>query len=454
MRFTPRFALLRLSSFLVLPACDGCTPVGCCCSSMLADYQLIDECKEGDGGALLRLHERSDAAAADSPLPIADGQMQISYRAYHRLPPNRTLIDAPVCALYCYAGAPLAFSCARARVDSAGEPACELCGRRLRTVKGKLYKHENGRICQRCHDITRRPHHAPSGTLTPPRIKRPYDSLGPTQKWKRRQLLRSAIAEAEQRVGCALTTVQPQPTPSPAELIHLPTSVREQIRSVPSLHIPSEQTMIACKKQLAATHATETGTFAGGAYITDPLAYVSVLCAQSPFIAVGGDAGGGRCAIGITYSHQSVQHFAALLVYEGSDSWIELQDCRAEGLTPFVGDSVAFPHIWAVLQHLIDTRGAFLNGDCASSTLSSVSWHPLPLIRVPSASSHTRTFSTPLVIALLQTDTPSIAHTRLSSLFRPSASCRLLSTCSSASAIASFWMHSASCWAKSASRQR
>ena len=26
-------------------------------------------------------------------------------------------------------------------------------------------------------------------------------------------------------------------------------------------------------------------------------------------------------------------------MYEGGDSWLELQDCRAEGLTPFVGDS-------------------------------------------------------------------------------------------------------------------
>ena len=60
--------------------------------------------------------------------------------------------------------------------------------------------------------------------------------------------------------------------------------------------------------------------------------------------------------LGVTYSQQSIQHFAALLVYEGGDSWLELQDCRAEGLTAFTGDSAAFPHIWAVLQHLIDTR--------------------------------------------------------------------------------------------------
>ena len=99
---------------------------------------------------------------------------------------------------------------------------------------------------------------------------------------------------------------------------------------------------------------------------------MSVLCAQSSFIAVGGDAGGGRCVLGVTYSlptpteadpTRTTQHFAALLVYEGGDSWLELQDCRAAGLTSFTGDSTSFPHVWAVLQHLVDTRGAFLNGD-------------------------------------------------------------------------------------------
>ena len=96
----------------------------------------------------------------------------------------------------------------------------------------------------------------------------------------------------------------------------LSTAERDRVRTIPGIHIPCEQTMIQCKKQLANTHATETGTFAGGAYVTDPLRFVSVLCAQSPFIAIGGDAGGGRCVLGVTYSHGGKQHFAALLVYE------------------------------------------------------------------------------------------------------------------------------------------
>jgi hypothetical protein len=184
-------------------------------------------------------------------------------------------------------------------------------------------------------------------------------------------------------VDCPLEALQPA-APPPAALLHLPTSVREAIRSVEGLRIPCEQTMIRCKRQLASSHATETGTFAGGAYITDPVRFVSVLCAQSPFIAVGGDAGGGRCVLGVTYSAAGKQHFAALLVYEGGDSWLELQDCRAAGLTPFVGESAAFPHIWAVLQHFIDTRSAFLNGDwcfinAVLGLMSPSATHPCPI---------------------------------------------------------------------------
>jgi hypothetical protein len=216
------------------------------------------------------------------------------------------------------------------------------------------------------------------------RAKRPYDSLGSTQRWKRRKEAKAAVAQVLDEIGVPLQVIQPPPKPSPAELLHLSTAERERIRTVPSLHIPCEQSMIQCKQQLASSHATETGTFAGGAYMTDPLAYVSVLCAQSPFIAVGGDAGGGHTKIGVTYSHQSIQHFTALLVYEGSDSWLELQDCRAESLTPFKGDSAAFPHIWAVLQHLIDTRSAFLNGDwcflnAVLGLMSPSATHPCPI---------------------------------------------------------------------------
>ena len=48
------------------------------------------------------------------------------------------------------------------RRDSAGKPICELCPRRLTEVKGKLYQHGAGRICQRCYN-KQRPATAASG---------------------------------------------------------------------------------------------------------------------------------------------------------------------------------------------------------------------------------------------------------------------------------------------------
>jgi len=149
--------------------------------------------------------------------------------------------------------------------------------------------------------------------------------------------------------------------------------------------------MIACKQQLASTHATQTGTFAGSAHITDPVRFVSILCAPSSFLAVGGDAGDGRCVLGVTYSSPTTQHFAALLVYKGSASWLELQDCRAEGLTPCVGESASFPHVWAALQHFIDPRSAFLHGDWAFinavlGLMSPSATHPCPICIVSQSS--------------------------------------------------------------------
>jgi hypothetical protein len=205
-----------------------------------------------------------------------------------------------------------------------------------------------------------------------------------------------------EEIGVPLEAIHSPPLPSPADLIHLPTTVREKIRTVPTLHIPSEQTIINCKQQLASTHATETGTFANGAYLTDPVRFVSAVCAQSSLLAVGGDSGGGYTKLGVTYSrpgpvrnrklpngkvkqrHSSIQCFAALVVYAGSDGWDELNHLRDEVEPPFVGDSAAFPHIWAVLQHFIDTRGAFLNGDwpfinAVLGLMSPSATHPCPI---------------------------------------------------------------------------
>jgi hypothetical protein len=41
---------------------------------MEVDHQFIDECKKIDSSALLHLHQLSEVASSDFPLPITDGQ--------------------------------------------------------------------------------------------------------------------------------------------------------------------------------------------------------------------------------------------------------------------------------------------------------------------------------------------------------------------------------------------
>jgi hypothetical protein len=101
---------------------------------------------------------------------------------------------------------------------------------------------------------------------------------------------------------------------------------------------------------------------------------------------LGGDGGGGHTKLGVTYSGsaEGTQHYATLLVYEGKDEWKELNKLMAPLLTPFTGDSAAFPHIFSVLQHLIDTRKAFLNGDWpflngVLGLMSPSATHPCPI---------------------------------------------------------------------------
>jgi hypothetical protein len=185
----------------------------------------------------------------------------------------------------------------------------------------------------------------------------------PTQKWKRRCKARVAVAEVLENIGCPLEAITPRAPITPTKVLHLTPAERHRTRTVRGLHFPTERSMRQANKRFAITRATATGTFANGAYITDPLRLVSVLCAQSPFIAVGGDSGGGHCVLGVTYGFQKKQYFAALMVYKGSDKYDDLSRLTALSLAPFTGESAGFPHIFAVLQHLIDTRAAFLNGD-------------------------------------------------------------------------------------------
>jgi hypothetical protein len=232
--------------------------------------------------------QSSSGSHTDFSQPEQPGQQQIGKGCQSMSTRKLALIDTPVgCVLLCI-GEPFVSLCPAARVDAAGKPACELCGRRLSTVK-HTHRHGVGHACHpRCKPVRTKERAAAvsAPAAATPRTKRPYDTLGPTQQWKRRKQALADITNTLQNTGCPLESLQLQSRPSPAELIHLSTAERERIRTVPSLHIPCEQTMIACKKQLAHTHATETDTFAGGAYVTDPIRFLSVLCAQSSLLAV------------------------------------------------------------------------------------------------------------------------------------------------------------------------
>jgi hypothetical protein len=235
------------------------------------------------------------------------------------------------------------------------------------------------------------------------RKKRPYDLLQPTEKWKRRKKAKAVIDQVVNEIGVPLDAITPPIAPSAVDVIGLTTAERERFRTVRSVHLPCEQTIIQCKKLLATTHATETGTFVNGAYITDPIRFVSVLCAQSSFIAVGGDKGDDLTKLGISYSvrgreeyrklpngkfkkkHPFIQHFAPLIVYKGNDDWEDMNKLTSTPpLTPFKGDSAAFPHIFDVLQHLIDSRKAYLNGDwcfinAVLGLMAPSATHPCPI---------------------------------------------------------------------------
>jgi hypothetical protein len=269
-----------------------------------------------------------------------------------------------------------------------GHWLCMLCPKRIE-FKQPSRPHGGGRAHQACIKV-----HDRAATAAPapiPRTKRPYESLKPTQRWERRTKARAAVQEVLEDIGCPMEAIT-RPVPcTPTKVIHLSPAERQRTRSIRPFLLPSERTMRNSLERYAVTHATETGTFAKGSYITDPLRYVSVLCSQSSFIAVGGDCGGGHCKLGITFGMDGQQHFAALLVYDGGDQYEDLRALTEEGTTRFVGESAPFLHIFQILQHLIDTRNAFLNGDWLFLNVilglkNANAKHPCPICIVTDAS--------------------------------------------------------------------
>jgi hypothetical protein len=209
--------------------------------------------------------------------------------------------------------------------------------------------------------------------LPPPRMrsKRPYEEIGPTQRWVRRKEGREALAE----IGVPATALSDH-KPAAAAVLGLSTADRRRIRTASALAIPGEQRIAECKKALAHTHGCATAAFthplAGkeknvrvGTYVTDPLRLLRSVAGSSPWLAVGGDKGGGFTKLGVTYTAKGEQHFLILLVFEGDDHYEDMHELRsAPNLTTLTGESAQHTHIFAVLQHIINNhQRCFLNGD-------------------------------------------------------------------------------------------
>jgi hypothetical protein len=236
-------------------------------------------------------------------------------------------------------------------------------------------------------------------TSTPPappreRSKRPYDQLGPTQRWNRRKLAREALAD----IGVPLAALCDHRT-TPAAVLGLSTADRRKIRTVDELCIAGEKQIVACKIALAQTHGTRTAAFsfpragaqekvAVGAYVCDPLLLLRTVAAQSPFLSVGGDKGGGFTKLGVTYSAQGIQHFLPLLVFEGDDNYDDLHALRTADVTKFIGQSETYKNIFSVLQYIITQYHAFLNGDwpfisCMLQHKGHAANYPCPICIIP-----------------------------------------------------------------------
>ena len=94
--------------------------------------------------------------------------------------------------------------------------------------------HGPGRACKK-HSLPEKPSTVHTADpIAVPRTKRPYDSLRPTQKRQRRSELRAEVKTAAQRIGCPIEALRLQPVTAPEQLLHLSTSERERIRTVPS----------------------------------------------------------------------------------------------------------------------------------------------------------------------------------------------------------------------------
>lgn len=109
---------------------------------------------------------------AEREIPAANteaGQLQHEREGcgHHRTPLSFTHSCVSLVCASADVGAPLVSPRLEPRRDSAGKPACELCGRRLSDCKGKLHKHGPGKICTPCYKIREGYRSAPVAVASP-----------------------------------------------------------------------------------------------------------------------------------------------------------------------------------------------------------------------------------------------------------------------------------------------
>jgi hypothetical protein len=235
---------------------------------------------------------------------------------------------------------------------------------------------------------------------TGPREKR-FEELGRTQKGIRLKTCIQAIIAVARQLQVPLSraiTVLGSNQVKTVNMLHIATSDREKFRTIEGVDVPSEKLFRKMKMELSRTHATETEVFRGklnGAYITDPLRFARLISTGSPFLAIGGDAGGGTTKLGVTYiDKKGATKFAALVVWPSPDTHDELKALfilrGLASVTRFVGESAPYESIWDILQKLIDDRpnSSYLSGDWPF--ISAVIGHqghsasfPCPICTVP-----------------------------------------------------------------------
>jgi hypothetical protein len=111
---------------------------------------------------------------------------------------------------------------------------CARCGVIIRS-RDAHRPHGDGRAHNACIIKHSRAAAVPSTPV--PRVKRPYELLGPTQKRARRRMAREAVADVLEQVGVPMQTIQPTTLPTPNELLYLSNAEREHERIIPHAHM-------------------------------------------------------------------------------------------------------------------------------------------------------------------------------------------------------------------------